>query len=88
MFHQNEPGNFRAKSTRDFRACSRRPSGLCLSPPHTLSSPSTMREVISVHVGQAGVQIGNACCKFDFLRGVLEASQIYVCPAPTRRLRV
>jgi hypothetical protein len=25
-----------------------------------------MREVISVHVGQAGVQIGNACCKsFD-----------------------
>ena len=23
-----------------------------------------MREVISVHVGQAGVQIGNACCKF------------------------
>jgi hypothetical protein len=22
-----------------------------------------MREVISVHVGQAGVQIGNACCK-------------------------
>lgn len=33
-----------------------------------------MREVISVHVGQAGVQIGNACCKclegifFLFLR--------------------
>jgi len=24
-----------------------------------------MREVISVHVGQAGVQIGNACCKFS-----------------------
>lgn len=23
---------------------------------------STMREVISLHVGQAGVQIGNACC--------------------------
>jgi hypothetical protein len=23
----------------------------------------TMREVISVHVGQAGVQIGHACCK-------------------------
>jgi hypothetical protein len=23
-----------------------------------------MREVISVHVGQAGVQIGNACCEF------------------------
>ena len=22
-----------------------------------------MREVISIHVGQAGVQIGNACCK-------------------------
>ena len=21
-----------------------------------------MREVISVHVGQAGIQIGNACC--------------------------
>ena len=25
-----------------------------------------MREVISVHVGQAGVQIGNACCKYLF----------------------
>lgn len=22
-----------------------------------------MREVISIHIGQAGVQIGNACCK-------------------------
>jgi hypothetical protein len=28
-----------------------------------------MREVISVHVGQAGVQIGNACCKFFLLDG-------------------
>ena len=26
-----------------------------------------MREVISVHVGQAGVQIGNACCMSFFL---------------------
>jgi hypothetical protein len=26
-----------------------------------------MREVISVHVGQAGVQIGNACCKYASL---------------------
>ena len=26
-----------------------------------------MREVISIHVGQAGVQIGNACCKATFL---------------------
>ena len=26
-----------------------------------------MREVISVHVGQAGVQIGNACCMCFFL---------------------
>lgn len=25
-----------------------------------------MREVISVHVGQAGVQIGNACCELFF----------------------
>lgn len=25
--------------------------------------PFNMREVISLHVGQAGVQIGNACCK-------------------------
>jgi len=24
---------------------------------------SKMREVISLHVGQAGVQIGNACCE-------------------------
>lgn len=28
-----------------------------------------MREVISVHVGQAGVQIGNACCKSYRLLG-------------------
>ena len=28
-----------------------------------LSVPVIMREVISLHVGQAGVQIGNACCK-------------------------
>jgi hypothetical protein len=26
-----------------------------------------MREVISIHVGQAGVQIGNACCELDFV---------------------
>jgi len=26
-----------------------------------------MREVISLHVGQAGVQIGNACCKETYL---------------------
>ena len=26
-------------------------------------SQSQMREVINIHVGQAGVQIGNACCK-------------------------
>ncbi len=25
-----------------------------------------MREVISVHVGQAGLQIGNACCEYEF----------------------
>jgi hypothetical protein len=30
-----------------------------------LLAPSKMREVISVHVGQAGVQIGNACCEFS-----------------------
>ena len=24
-----------------------------------------MREVISLHVGQAGVQIGNACCEYS-----------------------
>lgn len=27
----------------------------------------TMREVISLHVGQAGVQIGNACCESRYL---------------------
>ena len=32
-----------------------------------------MREVISVHVGQAGVQIGNACCMSFFL------SRLYLC---------
>ena len=30
--------------------------------PYTFLIP-TMREVISIHVGQAGVQIGNACCE-------------------------
>ena len=30
-----------------------------------------MREVISVHVGQAGVQIGNACCEFSAILGTL-----------------
>jgi hypothetical protein len=30
-----------------------------------------MREVISIHVGQAGVQIGNACC--EYLRRVFIA---------------
>ena len=29
-----------------------------------------MREVISVHVGQAGVQIGNACCELSPLSGL------------------
>jgi len=28
-----------------------------------------MREVISLHVGQAGVQIGNACCELPYLDG-------------------
>merc|ERR1711876_115058 len=28
---------------------------------NTEETPSTMRECISIHVGQAGVQIGNAC---------------------------
>ena len=41
----------------------------CCGPPFRPNShlPSivlvNMREVISLHVGQAGVQIGNACCK-------------------------
>lgn len=35
-----------------------------------------MREVISVHVGQAGVQIGNACCKFAF-QPIFEFSPCY-----------
>ena len=32
---------------------------------YVASTLRKMREVISVHVGQAGVQIGNACCKFS-----------------------
>ena len=32
-----------------------------------------MREVISVHVGQAGVQIGNACCESRVFFPRLEA---------------
>lgn len=38
-----------------------------------------MREVISVHVGQAGVQIGNACCErsFYFIYRVLTISHRY-----------
>ena len=47
-----------------------------------------MREVISVHVGQAGVQIGNACCKFSFPLVVLEMSRSYVAVISTRFLRV
>ncbi len=42
----------------------------CTSPsqhPHLFfsnsPSESQMREVINIHVGQAGVQIGNSCCK-------------------------
>merc|ERR1711992_502252 len=44
--------------------------GTCLNPSHkkqhsvkrfTLYLETTMREVISIHVGQAGVQMGNAC---------------------------
>ena len=31
-----------------------------------------MREVISVHVGQAGVQIGNACCKFFLFKSPIK----------------
>lgn len=35
-------------------------------------SVTAMREVISVHVGQAGVQIGNACCELSwYLRTIL-----------------
>jgi hypothetical protein len=30
-----------------------------------------MREVISLHVGQAGVQIGNACCKLTVSKHVV-----------------
>ena len=32
-----------------------------------------MREVISIHVGQAGIQIGNACCECSFLLNVSRA---------------
>jgi tubulin alpha len=41
-------------------------SALNLVQPHTenkIKKDVNMREVISVHVGQAGVQIGNACCE-------------------------
>ena len=34
-----------------------------------------MREVISVHVGQAGVQIGNACCKCPYLHELSKFAQ-------------
>ena len=36
---------------------------LCLFPPSPSIVLVNMREVISLHVGQAGVQIGNACCE-------------------------
>jgi hypothetical protein len=38
-----------------------------------------MREVISVHVGQAGVQIGNACCKSFQLFRARQLYHNYVC---------
>merc|ERR1719222_299267 len=34
--------------------------------------PTTMRECISVHVGQAGVQMGNACCELYCLEHGLQ----------------
>ena len=52
----------------------------CLSPFGTHSALSSsdslvekMREVISIHVGQAGVQIGNACCE-SFFRNIVDRS--------------
>ena len=42
--------------------------GICL--PFESDFHSThpkMREVISIHVGQAGCQMGNACIKFDLM---------------------
>merc|ERR1711931_216139 len=40
--------------------CKRRKTLLSF-PPEPLQNPLKMRECISVHVGQAGVQMGNAC---------------------------
>ncbi|KAJ9589249.1 hypothetical protein L9F63_017548, partial [Diploptera punctata] len=36
-------------------------SSLCVTEPPPARNTTTMRECISVHIGQAGVQIGNAC---------------------------
>merc|ERR1711871_1401770 len=38
------------------------PSPRPTNPPHSSTAhPSNMREVISIHIGQAGIQTGNAC---------------------------
>merc|ERR1712038_1158498 len=36
-------------------------NGLSIKEPKILQAASTMREVISIHLGQAGVQMGTAC---------------------------
>ena len=45
------------------RPLSRRPGGRLLAIGHLADAYPTCKIVISIHVGQAGVQIGNACCK-------------------------
>lgn len=45
------------------RPLCRRPGGRLLAIGHLADAYPTCKIVISIHVGQAGVQIGNACCK-------------------------
>ena len=45
------------------RPLCRRPAGCLLTIEHLADAYPTFKLVISIHVGQAGVQIGNACCK-------------------------
>ena len=47
-----------------------------------------MREVISIHVGQAGVQIGNACCELAVLHFTHERDRHRTGASMTRLLPV
>jgi hypothetical protein len=53
---------------------SRGPQHRRLPPPR----PSKMREVISIHIGQAGIQTGNACWELYCLEHGIQPEYVFV----------